>query len=109
MVKRNIKITFRLDKIENDCFKKRVKKSGLSQEAYIRHLINGYLPTEKPPPDYYAMMKQLYYIGTNLNQISQRAHVLNVFDTKRYDEAVVLLNKAVVDIINAVMQPRRIE
>jgi len=109
MLKRNIKITFRLDKSENEHFKKRVKKSGLSQESYIRHLINGLIPTEKPPPDYYAMMKQLYHIGTNLNQISQKAHVLNVIDTKRYDEAVALHNKAVVDIVNAVMLPRKIE
>ena len=109
MLKRNVKITFRLDKSENEYFKKRVKKSGLSQEAYVRHLINGYIPTEKPPPDYYAMMKQLYYIGVNLNQISQKAHALNVLDTKRYDEAVTLHNKAVVDIVNAVMLPRKIE
>ena len=55
------------------------------------------------------MTKQLHRIGANLNQIAQKAHALNALDAKRYDEAVAMLNKAVVDIANAVMLPRRIE
>lgn len=109
MLTRNIKITFRLSKSECEHFKKRVKKSGLSQEAYIRHIINGLVPTDAPPPDYFAMMRELHAIGTNLNQTAQKAHVLNVVDVKRYDEAVAALNKAVVSITNAVMLPRKIE
>jgi len=109
MLNRNIKITFRLNRAENDRFKKQVKKSGLSQEAYIRHIINGLIPTDAPPPDYYSMMRELHAIGTNLNQIALKAHVLNVLDVKRYDDNVAALNKAVVDITNAVMLPRKIE
>jgi hypothetical protein len=109
MLNRNIKITFRLNISENKQFKARVKKSGLNQEAYLRHLINGLVPTDAPPPDYFTMMKELHYIGTNLNQIAQKAHILNVLDVKRYDENTALLKKAVVDITNAVMLPRKIE
>ena len=109
MRKRNIQIITRLDKNENERFKKRVKKSGLSQEAYIRDLINGLIPTDAPPPDYFAMMKQLHYIGVNLNQIAQKAHTLNALDVKRYDENVAMLNAAVVNITNAVMLPRKVE
>jgi len=109
MLNRNIKITFRLNRAENERFKKQVKKSGLSQEAYIRHLINGLVPTDAPPPDYYSMMRELHSIGTNLNQIAQKAHVLNVLDVKRYDDSVAALNKAVVNITNAVMLPRKIK
>ena len=109
MLNRNIKITFRLNRAENERFKKQVKKSGLSQEAYIRHLINGLVPTDVPPPDYYSMMRELHAIGTNLNQIAQKAHVLNVLDVKRYDDNVAALNKAVVNITNAVMLPRKIK
>jgi hypothetical protein len=99
----------RLDKYENERFKKRVKKSGMSQEAYVRHLIHGLVPTDAPPPDYHAMMRELRSAGVNLNQIARKAHVLNVVDAKRYDEAVAALNKAVVEITNAVMLPRKIE
>ena len=65
------------------------------------------VPTDAPPPDYHSMMRELRAIGTNLNQVAQKAHVLNVVDVKRYDEAVAALNKAVVEITNAVMLPRR--
>lgn len=55
------------------------------------------------------MMRELHAIGTNLNQIAQKAHVLNVLDVKRYDDNITALNKAVVNITNAVMLPRKIE
>jgi len=109
MRKRNIQIITRLDKTENEHFKKRVKKSGLSQEAYVRALINGVVPTDTPPPDYFTMMKELRHIGVNLNQIAQKANTLNVLDVKRYDDNIVMLNAAVVNITNAVMLPRKIE
>ena len=109
MRKRNIQIITRLNKDEHQNLQKRVKKSGMSQEAYVRHLINGLVPTDAPPPDYYSMMRQLHAIGTNLNQIAQKAHVLNVLDVKRYDENAAALNRAVVEITNAVMLPRKIE
>jgi hypothetical protein len=109
MVARNIKITFRLNEAENRKLKARVKKSGLNQESYIRSLINGLVPTAAPPPDYFAMMKELHFIGVNLNQIAQKAHTLNTLDMKRYDESVARLNKAVVEITNAVMLPRKME
>jgi len=106
MRKRNIQIITRLDEDEHERFMKRVKKSGLSQEGYMRQLINGYIPSEKPPPDYFTMVRELHKIGVNLNQIAQKANSIGVIDGK-YDEAVAMLNKAVVDIVNAVMLPRR--
>jgi hypothetical protein len=60
MLKRNIKITFRLDAKEQQHLAKLVKKSGLSQESFIRTLISGYAPKELPPPDYYAMTRELH-------------------------------------------------
>ena len=109
MIKRNRKITFQLNKSECEQFKKRVKKSGLSQEAYIRHLNNGLVPTDARHPAYFSMMRELHSTGTNLNQIAQKAHVLNVVDVKRYDENIAALNRDVVTITNAVMLPRRME
>jgi hypothetical protein len=107
MLNRNIKINFRLNCAENERFKKQVKKSGLSQEAYIRHLIDGLIPTDAPPPDYYSMMRELHAIGTNLNQIARKANVLGVIDAARYEDNVAVLNAAVVKITNAVMLPRK--
>ena len=86
---------------------KLVKKSGLSREAYLRHLICGVVPQDAPPPAYFSMMKELHAIGNNLNQIAQKVHVLNVMDVQRYDENMRLFKEAVRTITNAVLLPRR--
>ena len=79
MRKRNVHIQFWLDKKEAEAFQKKVKKSGLSREAYLRHLVNGLEPQDAPPPDYYAMMRELHGIGNNLNQIAVHAHTYGVY------------------------------
>ena len=105
MRKRNIHIQFWLNRKEAEVFSKMVKRSGLSREAYLRHLINGLIPQNAPPPDYFTMMRELHSIGNNLNQIAQKANVLNVIDVKRYDEAVRLFEMTVKKITNAVILP----
>jgi hypothetical protein len=109
MRKRNIRYQLWLDEKEAERFNRLVKRSGLPREVYLRHLINGLVPTDAPPPDYFSMMKELRYIGTNLNQIAQKAHILNVLDITRYDENAALMKTAVVNLTNAVMRPRKIE
>ena len=105
MNQRNIEIKVRLNKRESEKLNKLVKKSRLSREAYLRHLINGVVPRDAPPPDYYAMMRELYRIGSNLNQIAQKAHILNAVDAQRYDEDVRWLESAVRQITAAVVEP----
>ena len=51
MRKRNVHVQFWLDKKEAEAFNKKVKRSGLSREAYLRHLVNGLVPqTRHRPP-----------------------------------------------------------
>lgn len=109
MRNRNVHIQFWLNKKESQALDKLVKKSDLSREAYLRHLINGVVPQDAPPPDYFSMMKELHAIGNNLNQIAQKAHVLDVMDVQRYDENMCLFKEAVKTITNAVLLPRRNE
>ena len=108
MSKRSIEIKVRLNKKEMESLTKRVKKSGLSREAYLRHLINGCVPRDAPPPDYYAMMRELYRIGNSLNQVAKKAHTLNVIDVQRYDLGVCMFESAVKQITEAVVEPKAI-
>ena len=105
MRKRNLRIQFWLDRKEKELLDKRVKRSGLSREAFLRHLVNGFQPKDTPPPDYYGMMRELHGIGKNLNQIAQKAHTLNVIDAQRYDEEVRKLEAAIRKITDAVILP----
>ena len=109
MDNRTIEIKVRLNRKEAEALNKRVKKSRLSREAYLRHLINGVVPREAPPPDYFSMMRELHGIGNNLNQIAQKAHTLNVMDVQRYDTAVRQFEAAVRQITEAVILPQPME
>lgn len=109
MNKRSIEIKVRLNRKEAEMLDKRVKKSGLSREGYLRHLIGESVPREAPPIDYYAMMQQLYRVGNSLNQIAQKAHTLNVMDVQRYDAAYRQFESAVREITSAVVEPQKID
>lgn len=70
MRKRGVRVQAWLNKEENTRLHTNAKKAGLSQEGYLRSLINGYAPKELPPPDYFSMTRELHAIGSNLNQIA---------------------------------------
>ena len=109
MRKRNVSIQFYLNNREANLLDRRVKSSGLSKTAYLRHLVTGFQPRELPPPDYFAMMRELHGIGRNLNQIAQKAHTLNVIDIQRYNEEVHKLEAAILMITDAVISPMPID
>lgn len=109
MSQRKIEIKVRLNQKEAEALNQRVRKSRLSREAYLRHLIDGTVPREAPPPDYYAMMRELYRIGNSLNQVAQKAHTLNVVDVQRYDAGVRQLEAAIKKITEAVILPQPME
>ena len=109
MRKRNIKIIVRLNEKEKKTLSNRVKKTGLSQAAFIRLLIKGYIPKELPPPDYHAMMRELHAIGTNLNQIAARANVTGHIDSTIFECEAKRLRKALLDIQAAVTLPEKMD
>lgn len=109
MRKRNVPIMFRLNRKEAESLDKKVKKSGLNREAYLRQIIQGIVPKDAPSPDYYSMMRELHKIGNNLNQIAQKAHTLNVIDVQRYDEALRQYERTVKKITEAVLLPEQVD
>ena len=109
MRKRDIQIILHLDSDERDRFMEIVERSGLSRESYLRQLINGLVPTDAPPPDYHAMMKELRAIGASFDHIAHYAKTLNMVDAEWYGENADALNRAIVEITNAVKLPRVIE
>ncbi len=109
MRNRNVHIQFWLNRKEAEMLDKKVRRSGLSREAYLRHLVNGFIPKETPPADYYSFMRELHAIGNNLNHIAQKAHVLQVMDGQRYDEEVRKLEAVIRKVTDAVILPASVE
>ena len=74
----------------------------------MRQLIDGLMPQDAPPPDYYTMMNELYKIGNNLNLIARKAQSLNMIDVPLYKKAVGEFETAVMKITEAVILPRQL-
>lgn len=103
MRKRNNLIQIWLSNDELEKLSTQAAKCGLSRAAFLRQLICGFQPKELPPPDFYPMMRQLYYCGNNLNQIAKKAHALGVIDAEKYDEAMKLFRESVMNINCAIV------
>lgn len=54
-------------------------------------------------------MRELHYVGNLLNQIAQKAHVLNVIDAKRYDEGRRQWEAFIREVTAAVILPAKRE
>lgn len=78
MAEKKVEIKVRLTPKEAARLQRLVKRTGLSREAYLRHLIGGVVPQEIPPPDYYAFMERLYRVGNLLEQISRQAQAMGM-------------------------------
>lgn len=107
MAEKKVEIKVRLTPKEAARLQRQVKRTGLSREAYLRHLIYGVVPQEIPPPDYFSFMERLYQVGNLLEQIYRQARILGAVDTAKYEEAVGEFRQLVEDITAAVILPRR--
>lgn len=107
-MQRNIQKIVRLNVHEQQRLKKHAKKCGLSEEAYLRSLLNGTSPKEMPPIDYHGMMRELNAIGRNLHQISARANATGFILADEYEYNFNLLMDKVMDIRDAVTKPEAI-
>ena len=109
MRKRDVHVQLWLNQKEAEALSRNAERCRLTQSAYLRHLIMGFAPREAPPPDYYAMMRQLYSVTNNLNQIARKAHVLNVIDAQGYDKYARMAEESILKIMGEVIAPQRME
>jgi len=79
---RNKRLWVHLTEAEYDNAISNFNKTGLSKEACIRDLLNGFAPKEKPNERFYAMMKELSGIANNVNQLARKANAFGTIDSK---------------------------
>lgn len=107
-MKRTCKVTFRLNRLEQQTLRRMVKKTGLSQEGYLRMLIAEHVPKELPPIEYHHLIRALSVISNSMNQIAARANATGFFLALEYAEQVVALRKQILSIQAAMTLPERI-
>ena len=104
---RNNRMMLRLNDKEHESLIKSSEKVGVPREVYLRMLIMGTQPKEKPSADLYGMMKELNAIGNSLNQIAKVANSKGFINVKAYEENACKLNKFITEIIKAVFVSER--
>jgi hypothetical protein len=109
MRRRTKRVYIFMDDAEHRRYMRLVERSGLTQQSYVRHLINGVIPADRPPPDFYQMMRELHSIGNNLNQIAHHAHATGIVDEARYWRNVTKLDEAIRHISSEVLSPKKRE
>lgn len=107
MRKRNNFIGLRLSDRELALLNGKAKEAGIKREAYLRFLINGYVPKAVPPPDYFSMMRELHAIGNNIHQIAARANATGFFMKDEYTKYIGDFREAVSRIQAAVTFPEK--
>lgn len=70
MRNRNHSFLIRLNDEEYVELQSKVKKSGLSREAFLRRIYRDGYVKEAPPTEYAKLLTALSRIGTNMNQIA---------------------------------------
>ena len=71
MRSRRIKKQIWLNDEEEYIMKCKSQAVGMNASDYIRHLIVGYKPKEKPSEQFYEEIKNIRNIGNNINQIAR--------------------------------------
>ena len=109
MLRRNIKVTFRLDEKEFEELKRNVKRSGYAQEHYIRTVLSGFIPREHPTHIFHEFMKQLRSIGNSMDQIAEQAHMTGDIDAEKYVENTDAFWKMYLEILESTIVPDKIK
>lgn len=85
-MKKDVVVRLRMTQKEADDLNKKVKLTGLTKSALIRVLIAGYIPKPKPDKEFYVLLRKLYAVCNDLNQLTAKAHTLNFIDVPMLKE-----------------------
>ncbi len=83
MRKRSRNVSFRLTEKEFAEFEKKVSKSGMTKEHYIRKIISDSRVYDAPPVDFAKLIREVNRVGSNIDQILRIAHTKNLLDVPR--------------------------
>ena len=84
MRKRNQRVVVYFTKDELEALSKKVKKSGLSREGYLRAILAGSTVKEAPPADVPYLLRAMRQNGYNLDQILKRVNSGNILDMPQF-------------------------
>ena len=88
MRKRRIKKNFWFDEEEDNALKNLSKISGKTEVQVIRKLITGATIKEKPPQEFYEIIKELLQFRKDIKTIKELSRFTKQLDTKRVEKTL---------------------
>ena len=102
------RIEFYLDDREYAKLSRAIKKSGLNISTYFRHMVKDRIPQDRPPKDYFDLLKDIRAVSTNIRRIADIAEVTGVIDASRYRDQHIELLSLYLKIIETAEMPRKV-
>lgn len=99
MRKRKCRVEVYLTEAELEALNHKVRRTGMSREGYLRSIISGTVPMERPAAEMLDVLKELRQINNNMNQVAAKANSVGTIDGERYRENADALQ----DVINTIM------
>jgi len=106
---RNYKLCVRLNEDELDIIKRRIQKTGYSGEAYIRSVLLGSIPKEKPDKHFFSVMRDLNSIANNVNQIARKAAAFGSVNAQVFQKEAEKWNRFQLDVRQKFLMPEKSE
>jgi len=101
---RTYEIKVRFNKEELQSLYKKVEKTGMSREQYIRTLCKNKVPVEIPPIDYFSLIREVRELGNNMYQIAYKVNSMGLLDTPFYRQNAETITE-LADKLTAVCLP----
>ena len=107
MRKRTHRVQFMLSDSEYQRLCRNAAKSGFKQAGYLRSLVNGYVPKELPPLEYYAIINKLYLITNQLNRIERLAAENPMLEKNLFRAQSEMTKQMILSLQQALIDSRR--
>ena len=108
MRSRRIKKQIWLNDEEEYIMKCKSQAVGMNASDYIRHLIVGYKPKEKPSEQFYEEIKNIRNIGNNINQIARITNAKGVIDVPHLKKEIDKLDELIIDMKNKYLRSDKV-
>lgn len=97
---KKIKMSVRLTEREYKHLKYQAANAGLKMEPFIRKLIMGVDITPRPPSNIINLIREINYIGNNINQIAKKVNSENRVNQSQLEEILHLLGEIYREVKN---------
>ncbi len=109
MPRKEVTFILRMTYDEKEKLIKYANEAGFTMSEYIRSLIKGLEPRERPPKEFYDTVKELRRIGVNLNQLAKDVNTYGYVSSSDYKKMYDEVSNLILDLKKKYLYPKKIE